>query len=68
MIELTKLNGEPILINPELIEYIEVIPECKIIMQNNKFHIVTEDKDTIRNKVIEYRFLCNNLAPKKEVF
>lgn len=53
MIELTKLNGEPILINSMQIEYIELIPESKIIMMNGKFHIVSESKDVIIEKVIE---------------
>lgn len=54
MIELTKLNGDPILINSRQIEYIEIIPESKIIMMNGRFHIVSEDKDRIMEKVIEF--------------
>lgn len=54
MIELTKLNGEPILINAYQIEYIELIPEAKIMMMNGKFHLVKEDKDEIRERVIEF--------------
>lgn len=52
MIELTKLNGEPILINAVQIEYIELIPESKIIMMNGKYHIVSEDKDEIMRRII----------------
>ncbi len=54
MIELTKLNGEPILINVYQIEYIELIPEAKIMMMNGKFHLVKEGKDEIRERVIEF--------------
>lgn len=54
MIELTKLNGEPILINPGQMEYIELIPESKIIMMNGKYHIVSENKDEIITRVIEF--------------
>lgn len=54
MIELTKLNGEPILINVYQIEYIELIPEAKIMMMNGKFHLVKEDKDEIRERVIDF--------------
>lgn len=54
MIELTKINGEPVLINSLLIEYIELIPESKIIMMNGKYHIVKEDKDEIIRRVIRF--------------
>lgn len=54
MIELTKINGEPILVNPDQIEFIEVIPESRVIMMNGKFHIVSEDKDVIMKKIIAY--------------
>lgn len=54
MIELTKLNGETILINAMQIEYVESIPESRIVMVNGKFHIVTETKDEVQCKVIEF--------------
>ncbi len=66
MIELTKLNGEVILINPDQIEYIEIIPESKIIMINGRYHIVEESKDIIIEKIIYYKKSCNNLAQKLE--
>lgn len=58
MIELTKLNGNPVLINPNQIEYIELIPESKIIMLNGKYHIVEENKDEIIEKVIRFNQKC----------
>lgn len=54
VIELTKLNGEPILINPAQMEYIELIPESKIIMMNGKYHIVNENKDEIIARIIRF--------------
>jgi flagellar protein FlbD len=54
MIELSKLNGEPVLINPDQIEYIELIPESKVIMMNGKYHIVHEGKEEIVTRVIQY--------------
>lgn len=55
MIEFTKLNDEVILLNPFQIEYVEVIPESKVIMMNGKFHIIKEGKDEIQRKILEYR-------------
>lgn len=54
MIELTKINGETILINPLQIEYVELIPESKIIMMNGKFHIVVENKDELKRQVLQF--------------
>lgn len=58
MIELTKLNGQPVLINSRQIEYIELIPESKIIMLNGKYHIVGEDKDRIIEKIVQFENRC----------
>ncbi len=54
MIELTKINGETILINPIQIEYVELIPESKVIMMNGKFHIVVEGKEELTQKVVRF--------------
>ena len=54
MIELTKLNGDPILVNAMQIEYVESIPESKVIMMNGKFHIVLEEPEEIKRRVIEF--------------
>lgn len=55
MIQLTKLNGEAILINTVQIQFIEEIPESKITMMNGKHHIVKESLDDIINKEIEFK-------------
>lgn len=55
MIKLTKINGNEIVINEEQIEYIEIIPESKVIMMNGKYHVVKESSDEIIKKAIEYR-------------
>lgn len=62
MIKLTKINGELILVNPGQIEYIEVIPESKIIMMNGRYHLVREDADEIIRRVIEYNSEFMSLA------
>ena len=42
------------MVNPLQIQYVELIPESKIIMMNGKFHIVSEDKDQVTRKVLEF--------------
>ena len=58
MIKLTKLNNAEIVLNEEQIEYIEIIPESKVIMMNGKFHIVKESEesaDEIIQRVIAFQ-------------
>lgn len=55
------------LINSRQIEYIELIPESKIIMMNGKYHIVREDKDDIIKKVIVFNNQCINYPRNEEV-
>lgn len=55
MVEFSKLNGSIILINPFQIEYVELIPESKIIMMNGHFHIVKENEEEIIEKITQYR-------------
>lgn len=54
MIELTKINGEQIVLNCRLIEYIVTIPETKIIMTNGRYYLVKESYPEIINKTIAY--------------
>ena len=55
MVKSTKLNGDTILINPFQIEYVELIPESKVIMMNGHFHIVKEDEEEIIKRITQYR-------------
>lgn len=54
MIQLTKINEEKILINPIQIEFIESIPESKIIMMNGRYHIVSETQEEIMKLSSEF--------------
>lgn len=54
MIRLTKLNKEEFVLNCSQIEYIELIPESKVIMMNKDFFLVRESADEIIDKIIEY--------------
>lgn len=54
MIKLTKLNGEPFVLNCDHIVTIDIIPDSKITLVNREFYIVKEDVDDIINKVVEY--------------
>lgn len=58
MIKLSKLNGVEILVNSDQIEYIERIPESKIVMMNGEYLLIKDDIDTIIEKVAEYKKKC----------
>ncbi len=54
MIVLTKMNGDRFLVNHNQIEYIECIPECKIVMMNHDYYIVSETAEEIVQKIADY--------------
>lgn len=54
MIMLTKLNDEKIVLNSAQIEMVEMIPESKVVMMNEKFYIVRESAEEIIQKTVEY--------------
>ena len=54
MIVLTKRNHEKFLVNHLQIEYIETIPESKIVMMNHDFYLVRETIDEIIDKIARY--------------
>ncbi|MCI8843051.1 MAG: flagellar FlbD family protein [Oscillospiraceae bacterium] len=54
MIVLTKMNKDKFLVNHNQIEYIEFIPEAKIVMMNHDYYIVRETAEEIIGKITEY--------------
>ncbi|MCI8730967.1 MAG: flagellar FlbD family protein [Lachnospiraceae bacterium] len=54
MIQLTKINGELIVINGDRIECMETIPESKISMDTGRYYLVQESVEEIIQKTIEY--------------
>ncbi len=55
VIELTKLNDTPFVLNAELIETMEATPDTVISMVTGRKYIVRESVDEIRRKTIEYK-------------
>ena len=55
MIEITKLNGTRILINPDLIEIIESTPDTVISLTTGRKIIVKESRQEVKNLVKLYR-------------
>ena len=55
MIEVTKLNGVKILVNPQLFEIVEETPDTVITLTTGKKFIVKESRQEIKNLVKLYR-------------
>ena len=55
MIALTRLNGERIAVNPELVERAEEQPETVITLTNGARYVVAETLDEVMEKIRKYR-------------
>ena len=55
MIEVTKLNGVKILINPHLLELVEETPDTVLTLTTGRKLIVKESRQEIKNLVKSYR-------------
>ena len=55
MIELTKLSGQKVLVNPDLIELVEETPDIVVAFTTGRKIIVKESRQDIKNLVKSYR-------------
>ena len=55
MIEVTKINGVKVLVNPDLIELVEETPDTVLTLTTGRKIIVKESRQDTKNLVILYR-------------
>lgn len=55
MVSVTKLNGKEIILNSDLIETMESLPDTTITMTTGKKIIVTESIDEVIERIITYK-------------
>ena len=55
MIQLTRLNHVPLIVNADLIEHVEVTPDTVVALTTGQKFLVLESADEVVGKVIEYR-------------
>ena len=55
MIEVTKLNGVKVLVNPHLFEVVEETPDTVITLTTGKKIIVKESRQEVKNLVVLYK-------------
>lgn len=55
MIPVTRLNGEEVIINADMIEFIDVTPDTVISMISGKNILVTEPLNVVLTRIIAYK-------------
>ena len=59
MIKLTRLNDTQLVINAEMIEFVEAIPDTIVSLVSGKKIMVSESVDAVIEEVIEYKKSCS---------
>lgn len=55
MIKLTRLNGQIITINIDLVKYVEANPDTRIVFISNDMLIVKETMDEVITKTVNFK-------------
>jgi flagellar protein FlbD len=58
MIELSKINGKPIMVNPDLIRTIEAAPDTILIFTDGERLMVQNEPKEIVEKIVRFRRSC----------
>ena len=61
MIKLARINESEIVINAEMIVFVEAIPDTMITLSSGKKIMVSEPVDVVVQRIIEYKRICNQL-------
>ncbi len=62
MVNVTRLNHTPIVLNSDLIEHIEGTPDTLISLSNGQRLMVLESAEEIVNRVVEFRRRIHGLS------
>jgi flagellar protein FlbD len=55
MIRLTRLGGEPFILNADLIQYVETRPDTFVTLVNGERVVVGESADEVLRRAVEYQ-------------
>jgi len=55
MIRLTRLNNRPLVVNSELIKFIENAPDTVITLVTGEKIVVLENAEEVMSRIVEYR-------------
>lgn len=62
MIQLTRLNHVPLIVNADLIEHVEVTPDTVVALTTGQKFLVLETASEVVEKVVEYRRAIMSVA------
>lgn len=63
MIQLTRLNNRPLVVNSELIKFIENAPDTVITLVTGEKIVVREAPDEVIKKILQYRRELGRVGP-----
>ena len=55
MIRLTRLNGEPFVLNAELIRYVEELPDTYVTLTTGERIVVRESMEEVMARALQYQ-------------
>jgi len=55
MIQLTRLNNSPLMVNSDLIKFVEQSPDTVITLVNGEKILVREHADEVLNRIVKFR-------------
>jgi flagellar protein FlbD len=65
LIQLTRINHVPLVLNADLIEHIETTPDTVVSLTNGQKFVVLESTSEIIHKVLEFRRAIQKLEAKE---
>ena len=57
MIQLTRLNNSPLIVNSDLVKFVEQSPDTVITLVNGEKILVREKADEVLSRIVEFRRL-----------
>ncbi len=63
MIKLTRLGGEPFILNAELIQYVEARPDTFVTLTTGERIVVTESMDEVLRRAVAYQQAKHLIPP-----
>lgn len=66
MIEVSKINGKPVFVNPDLIRFIESTPDTVLTFTDGDRMMVRDEPKEILEKIVRFRRTCGmpTIVPK----
>ena len=64
MVRLTRLNKTILVVNAELIEFLEATPDTIVTLSTGRKVVVRETVDEVIEKVVAFKRNCLRLAPE----